>query len=54
MVTRTEKDFELFMSQLKETTISLDFYTNFHKCYSNIQAIEIHLNALNFLLGKKI
>lgn len=46
MVTRTEKDFNLFMSQLKETTVSLDFYTNFHKCYSNIQTIEIHLTQI--------
>lgn len=47
-----EKDFNEFMSQLKETNATLDFYTDFKKIRRNVQNIEISLNMLNFLLGK--
>lgn len=47
-----EKDFKRFMSQLKETNATLDFYTDFNKIRRNVQNIEISLNMLNFLLGK--
>ena len=46
------KDFDKFMSQLKETNATLDFYTDFNKIRRNVQNIEISLNMLNFLLGK--
>lgn len=46
------KDFDKFMSQLKETNATLDFYTDFNKIRRNAQNIETSLNMLNFLLGK--
>lgn len=40
------------MSQLSETNATLDFYTNFDKIRSNVSAISLSLNSLNFLIGK--
>lgn len=43
-----KKNFNEFMSQLKETNATLDFYTDFNKIRRNVQNIEISLNMLNF------
>lgn len=48
----TKEDFELFMSQLKETNATLAFYSDFKKIAKNVDDIAISLNMLNFLLGK--
>lgn len=40
------------MSQLKETNVGLNFFTDFKKVEKNTSAIEMHLNSLNYLLGK--
>ncbi len=48
-----KKDFELFMNQLAETNATLDFYTDFSKIKENVKSIEIKLNTLNYLIGKK-
>ena len=48
-----EKDFEKFMSQLLESNLSLDFYSDFDKIRSNVEQMEISLNSLNYLLGKQ-
>lgn len=48
-----EKNFDLFMSQLAETNATLDFYTDFSKIRENVRSIEIKLNTLNYLIGKK-
>lgn len=45
-------DFETFISKLTETNTTLDFFTDFEKCYHNLQKIEIKLNTLNYLIGK--
>lgn len=50
---RSKKDFESFMSQLKETNATLAFYSDFNKIAENVNDISINLNMLNFLLGKK-
>lgn len=47
-----KEDFELFMSQLKETNATLSFYSDFKKISKNANDIAISLNMLNFLLGK--
>ena len=49
----TKEEFEIFMSQLKETNATLSFYSDFKKISNNIHDIEISLNMLNFLLGKE-
>lgn len=48
----TKEEFETFMSQLKETNATLDFYSDFKKIADNVDDIAISLNILNFLLGK--
>ena len=46
------KDFNKFMSQLKETNQTLDFFCDFEKISENVAEIEISLNTLNYLIGK--
>lgn len=41
------------MSQLKETNATLDFYCDFEKINSNVEAIAIKLNQLNYLIGQE-
>ena len=41
------------MSQLKETNATLDFYCDFKKINSNVEAIAIKLNQLNYLIGQE-
>lgn len=53
MNAHTDKEFSIFMSQLKTTIVKLDFFTDFEKCKRNVEEIEIDLNTLNYLLGKQ-
>lgn len=46
-------DFEKFFTQLKETNATFDFYTDFKTVIKNTSKIEMQLNQLNYLLGKK-
>ena len=48
----TKEQFDNFMSQLKETNATLDFYCDFKKINSNVEAIAIKLNQLNYLIGQ--
>lgn len=48
-----KKDFDVFFSQLKETNATFDFYTDFKTVIQNTSKIEMQLNQLNYLLGKK-
>ncbi len=52
MAAHTKEEFKLFMSQLKETNATLDFYCDFPKIKKNVADVEISLNTLNFLIGK--
>ena len=45
-------NFEIFLSQLKETNATLGFFTDFSKVSSSVAKIEVKLNQLNYLLGK--
>lgn len=47
------KDFDIFMSQLKETNQTLGFFCDFEKISQNVCNIEISLNILNYLIGKQ-
>lgn len=53
MAAHTSEQFNLFMSQLRETNATLDFYCDFPKIARNVADIEINLNTLNFLIGKE-
>lgn len=48
----TEQEFKTFLSQLKETNATLDFFVDFSKVDNNVRMIEFKLNQLNYLLGK--
>ena len=47
------KDFALFMSQLKETNQTLDFFCDFSKISANVADVEMSLNTLNYLIGRE-
>lgn len=53
MKAHTQQQFDIFMSQLKETNATLDFYCDFKKINNNVEAIAIKLNQLNYLIGQK-
>lgn len=45
------KDFNIFMSQLKETNQRLDFFCDFNKITQNVENIKLSLCMLNSLIG---
>lgn len=51
MVAHTDKEFNLFMSQLKETNQTLDFFCDFDKISNNVENIKLSLCILNSLIG---
>ena len=53
MAAHTQEQFDLFISQLRETNATLDFYCDFPKIAKNVADIEISLNTLNYLIGKE-
>lgn len=52
MAAHTQEQFDLFISQLRETNATLDFYCDFPKIAKNVADLEISLNTLNYLIGK--
>ena len=52
MNAHTKEQFDLFMSQLKETNTTLGFYCDFEKIANNVESISIKLNQLNYLIGQ--
>lgn len=44
--------FDDFLNSMSETNATLDYFTDFNKVKKNVAQIEIHLNQLNYLLGK--
>lgn len=44
--------FDNFLNSMSETNATLDYFTDFDKVKKNVAQIEIHLNQLNYLLGK--
>ena len=49
----TKEQFNIFMSQLKVTNATLDFYCDFKKINENVDNIAIKLNQLNYLIGQE-
>ena len=45
--------FDIFLTQLQETNATLNYFVNFDKVRTNIAAIAIKLNQLNYLIGQK-
>lgn len=53
MNAHSKEKFNEFMSQLKETNTTLDFYCDFEKIQTNVEAISMKLNQLNYLIGQE-
>ena len=51
MSAHTEEEFKLFMSQLKETNQTLDFFCDFDKIANNVEEIKLSLCILNSMIG---
>lgn len=51
MAAHTQEQFEVFLSQLKETNQHLDFFCDFEKIEKNVEDIKLSLHMLNSLLG---
>ena len=51
MATTTNKDFKKFISQLRETNQTLDFFCDFEKISKNVDDIKLSLCMLNSLIG---
>ena len=51
MAAHTPAEFTTFMSQIKETNQSLDFFCDFDKIHSNVDDIRLSLCMLNSLIG---
>lgn len=47
MSAHTEEEFNLFLSQLKETNQTLDFFCDFEKINNNVEDIKLSLCILN-------
>lgn len=51
MATNTDNDFKTFISQLRETNQTLDFFCDFEKISKNVDDIKLSLCMLNSLIG---
>ena len=51
MATNTDKDFQTFLSQLRETNQTLDFFCDFEKISKNVDDIKLSLCMLYSMIG---
>ncbi len=51
MAAHTQEQFNMFMSQLRETNQTLDFFCDFEKINANVENIKLSLCMLNSLIG---
>lgn len=49
----SKRDFNLWLSGMKESIASWTYYTDFKKVYENVQKVKVELNILNSLIGSK-
>ena len=47
------RDFEQWLSTMKDSIATWTYYTDFNKVYENVQKIKVELNILNSLIGSK-
>ena len=45
------RDFETWLSTMKDSIATWNYYTDFEKVYDNVQKVKIELNILNSLIG---
>ena len=49
----TNRDFNAWISTMKDSVATWTYYTDFEKVYENVQKIKVELNILNSLIGSK-
>jgi len=47
------RDFSKWLSTMKDSIATWEYYTDFQKVYGNVEVIKIELNILNSLIGSK-
>lgn len=47
------RDFNAWLSTMKDSVATWTYYTDFNKVYENVQKIKVELNILNSLIGSK-
>ena len=47
------RDFNEWLSGMRDTIATWNYYTDFEKAYSNVNKIKVELNILNSLIGSK-
>ena len=47
------RDFNNWLSTMKDSIATWTYYTDFKKVYENVQQIKVELNILNSLIGSK-
>lgn len=47
------RDFNSWLSTMKDSIATWTYYTDFNKVYENVQKIKVELNILNSLIGSK-
>lgn len=47
------RDFNAWLSTMKDSIATWTYYTDFEKVYENVQKIKVELNILNSLIGSK-
>ena len=47
------RDFNTWLSTMKDSIATWTYYTDFEKVYENVQKIKVELNILNSLIGSK-
>lgn len=48
-----KRDFDKWLSGMKDSIASWTYYTDFEKVYKNVQKVKVELNILNALIGSK-
>lgn len=48
-----KRDFDEIIDNLRKSISSYGWYVNFEKTTKNVRSIEMHLNTLNYLIGKE-
>ena len=47
------RDFNKWLSTMKDSIATWTYYTDFEKVYENVDSIKVELNILNSLIGSK-
>lgn len=48
-----KRDFNKWLSTMKDSIATWNYYTDFNKVYENVNAVKVELNILNSLIGSK-